>query len=145
MDDGARLHRLKRIARLRAVERHEAMRSTAEATLAEGRSRELAARTREIFARHAAPGHPTKAVELIQVLRFAGQMAGVSRSSEDDARQMADAAGAERANLARVERRRDMVAERLKAEENAFSARLLGDDVNLARNLKGTGRSKFSR
>ncbi|KLE31265.1 hypothetical protein [Aurantiacibacter luteus] len=139
--DKTRLQRLERLARLRAVERHEATRRMALAVDAQCRSDDLLARCRDITARYAATDTAQCGQDLVGAMRFAAHMADVAETSRQCADLTAEASRLARQDMATAQRRGELVEQRLDSEKRAYLREDGRDNPELARNLMRRSRT----
>ena len=117
----ARLKRLQRLERVRAIAKQTAASeaAAAESTLAQLES--LAERTRSLAADYAARGEQADGAALTQIVRFAGGLREIHARTMDDAGRARDLADGKLAALGKAERRRAAVEDRASA-----AARVIG-------------------
>ncbi len=108
----ARLLRLQRLERLRAIARQEAALESAQAESTLAQLEALAERTRDLAGTYAGRTHARDGAALQQLTRFAGGLHGISTSTAGDAARAREQADARRTLLAEAERRRAAVEDR---------------------------------
>jgi hypothetical protein len=129
---------LRRLARMREVERHAAALRVAEAAGLHGKLLNLHQRSGQIAHAYADHSAASDAAELVGRLRFVAGLQAILRETEGD-RRKAEANNSEAlSQLKLAERRRDVTGERLAAERQAAQNVLLArQNPILARKLKG--------
>ncbi len=129
---------LRRLARMREVERHAAALRVAEAAGLHGKLLTLHERSGQIADAYADHTGTHDAAELAGRLRFVSGLQAILRETEGD-RRKAEASNAEAVSqLKLAERRRDVTGERLAAELQAAQNALFARQIPiLARKLKG--------
>ena len=141
--DRRRIAFLKRLARVRAIERRQAAWQLAEARSTQARMFDLAARSRDLAADYAGLRPTADAQSLLTRHSFRAQLTSMA----GEAAQMGDAAerGAQQAGvaLARAEHRADTVNERIASEQRRVALRRVAraqlDASGLARRLRNQG------
>jgi len=128
----ARLMRLRRLERVRAIARQSAATEAARAEGTLAQLRALAERSRRLADENANPPRgPTEGWMLGQYGRFGGGLQQVSAETSHNARQARAEADARLAALGEAERRRAMVEERAEAQERKIAR--AGELPSLAR------------
>lgn len=132
-----KLELLRRLARMREVERHAAALRVAEAAGLHGKLLQLHERSGQIAHAYADHAGAPDAAELAGRLRFVAGLQAILRETEGD-RRKAEASNSEAVSqLKLAERRRDITGERLAAEQQAAESVLrTRDNPILARKLK---------
>jgi alkanesulfonate monooxygenase SsuD/methylene tetrahydromethanopterin reductase-like flavin-dependent oxidoreductase (luciferase family) len=129
---------LRRLARMREVERHAAALRVAEAAGLHGKLLTLHERSGQIADAYADHSETRDAADLAGRLRFVAGLQAILRETDGD-RRKAEASNTEAVTqLKLAERRRDVTGERLAAERQAAQNVLLArQNPILARKLKG--------
>jgi hypothetical protein len=121
-DEKRRLARLGRLERIRAVTRHEAARRSAEAESVFARMDALARRSQQLAQDYAARGDALQASDLAQLRRFQAELVRLGHATARQAGQAQVIADRTRQDLARAERQREQVADRLENSRRTLRA-----------------------
>ncbi|HQQ09338.1 MAG TPA: hypothetical protein PKW04_11710 [Novosphingobium sp.] len=121
--DAARLRRLHRLEKVRAIARQTAAREAAEAEGTLAQLRALAERTAQMAEGYRAKAGPALAQDLRQMDSFAAGLRGISHATSGDADRARSFADRKQQALAQAERARSAVAERAEAEARAIALR----------------------
>lgn len=124
---------LRRIERLRSVERHDALASLATARVEQARMEEIARRSRALAGEGISANASPDGAALAASLAFHARLAGLVGEAERLGARAGDAEGAARAGFAEADRRLERVRERRSAAERT------ADDAVLARSLLNSG------
>ena len=119
----ARLNRLTRLERVRALAKQDALRATAEAEGHLAQLNALAERTARIAADYRARSDCHSGAELKRLNGFIDGIAAIGTATASDAIAARTLADQRQQDLARAERSRAAVAERVTAEERALAQR----------------------
>lgn len=119
----AKLRRLKRLERVRAIARETAAIEAAEAEGTLARLLALAGRTTDLADSYAGRADAHDAFELQQLLRFAQGLDQVARATRADSARAQELADRRQAELATAERRRAVVEERAQATARIMATR----------------------
>jgi len=111
----ARLRRLGRLERVRAMAKQAAAIEAAQAEATLAQLELLAERTRKLAAEYAARGETPDGAALAGLMRFAGGMQAIHARTSDDAVRARVLADGKMAELGQAERRRAVVEERAQA------------------------------
>ncbi len=134
----ARLKRLQRLERVRAIAKQTAAVAAAEAEGTLAQLQALAQRTGRLAADYTGRSDAGDGMALQQLTRFVGGLQGISAATLGDAARARDLADRMLAELAAAERRRAAVEDRATRQERALTAR--SKPVSLtARRGFGTG------
>jgi hypothetical protein len=134
----ARLFRLQRLERVRAIAKQAAASEAAHAETTLAQLEQLAERTRLLAADYAARSQATDGATLRQLDSFAGGLRGIAASASSDAARARNIADAKLAALGLAERRRAAVEERAVKQARDIAKR--GKDPELGhRRGFGTG------
>lgn len=134
----ARLLRLQRLERVRAIAKQTAAREAAAAESTLVQLEALAERTRRLAADYAARSEAHDGASLQQYGRFAGGLQAIYKNTANDAAQARRIADARMAELAVAERRRSIVEEHANKKARSIAGR--GETPSLAPRRKfGTG------
>jgi hypothetical protein len=133
---------LKRLTRLREVERQVAVLRVAQAAGLHGQLLHLHQRSGEIAAAYASHEHTHDAADLATRLRFLAGLQAILHETDGDRRKAERSSEEAMSELKLAERRRDVVGERLMAERQAAEKQILSranpvPSPILARKLKG--------
>ncbi len=121
----ARLLRLQRLERVRAIAKQAAARDSAEAESTLAQLETIAARTRRLAADYAARGESLDGGALQQLARFAGALQGISASTSGDAARARLIADAKLGTLAAAERSRAAVGTRADRQARVVAASVI--------------------
>ncbi len=128
---------LRRLARMREVERHAAALRVAEAAGLHGKLLHLHQRSGQIADAYADHGGARDAADLVERLRFVAGLQAILHETEGDRRKAEASNNEALSKLKLAERRRDVTDERLAAERQAAQNILRQrDNPILARKLK---------
>lgn len=119
----AKLRRLKRLERVRAIARETAAADAVEAEGTLARLLALAGRTSDLAGSYSGRADARDAFELQQLLRFALGLDQVARATRADSARAQELADHRQAELATAERRRAVVEERAVATARIVAAR----------------------
>ena len=136
--DAARLRRLHRLEKVRAIARQTAAREAAEAEGTLAQLRALAERTTQMAEGYRAKAGPALAQDLRQMDSFAAGLRGISRATSGDADRARAFADRKQQALAAAERARSAVEDRAGAEARSLT-RQRQQLVLGARRAVGTG------
>ena len=134
----ARLRRLKRLERVRAIASHDALRAAASAEGSLAQLLGLARRTEAMTADYRARTGMSDALALAQHHAFLTGLTGIHSATRGDALQAQALADRMQEELALAERRRAAVEERARAEQRQLTQRRLPQALG-ARRAVGTG------
>jgi hypothetical protein len=136
-----RLELLRRLERLREVEKREAERRAADAQDTQSKLSALEARSGEIAASYAARRDATTGADLARLLGFTHAVGRIRRETASEHARAEVLSGEALAELHRAERKREVTSERLSTERRGLrrllDARDAQRDPVLARKLKG--------
>lgn len=121
--EAARLRRLQRLEKVRAIAKQAALREAAEAEAVLVQLEGLAARTRAMAEDYRARRRMNDGLELRQLAAFVSGLSGVSAHTQNDAAQARQAADRKQQDLALAERRRAAVEDRARASRQALNQR----------------------
>lgn len=119
----ARLHRLQRLERVRAIARHQAAREAAQAEGTLAQLEALAERTRRMAEEYRGRTAQTDGLELRQLGQFVSGLSGISTTTRGDAAQARELADRKQQELALAERRRAAVEDRARGEQRTLDQR----------------------
>lgn len=129
---------LRRLTRMREVERQAAAVRVAQAAGLHGKLIDLHERSGDIAAAYASHEHTHDAGELAGRLKFLAGLQTILRETDGDRRKAEQSSEEAVAQLKQAERRRDIAGERLVAQRQAAEKQLRSRDIPvLARKLKG--------
>lgn len=135
-----RIALLKRVARLREVEKRRAAARLAEARGMHGKLLALESRSSEIVASYSARRDAGTAADLVRQLQFTAGVETIRGDTADEARKAQDNSLAAMAHLHVAERRQEITADALSTRQRAEAARQISRETpKLARKLKGRG------
>lgn len=121
--EAARLRRLHRLEKVRAIAKQAAALEAAQAEGTLAQLRALAERTARMADSYTAREGPTTAQELRQLGQFAAGLRGISASTTNDAARARDHADRKQQALAGAERARSAVEDRALAEARSLAQR----------------------
>ena len=136
--DHARLRRLQRLTRLRAIETELALRDVAASEAALERLHGLAARTTAMAATYRQQPGATKGAALADAMRFEHGLGTLAQSAASDAGHARGHADQQRQALAEAERRRAVTADHAEAASRRLQTRANAASTS-ARRAFGTG------
>lgn len=136
--DRARLKRLQRLERVRAIAKQTAAVAAAEAEGTLAQLQALAQRTGRLAADYAGRSDADDGLALQQLTRFVGGLQGISAATLGDAEQARDLADRMLAELAAAERRRAAVEHRASHEARKLAANAVPVSLTVRRGF-GTG------
>lgn len=119
----ARLHRLQRLERVRAIAKHHAAQEAAQAEGTLAQLEALAERTRRMADDYRDRTRQQDGLELRQIGQFVAGLTGISSATRGDAAQARALADRKQEDLALAERRRAAVDDRARGEEQALAQR----------------------
>ena len=121
--EAARLRRLQRLEKVRAIAKQTAAREAAEAEGTLTQLMALAERTAKMAAAYRAEAGPALAHELQQLGRFSAGLRGISEATNSDAERARSFADRKQQVLAQAERARSAVEDRAAAEARSLAQR----------------------
>lgn len=136
--DAARLRRLHRLEKVRAIAKQTAAREAAEAEGTLAQLTALAERTARMAANYRAQAGPALAHELQQMDSFAAGLRGISEATSGDAERARTYADRKQQALAAAERARSAVEDRARAEARSVALRRAALVLGARRSI-GTG------
>lgn len=119
----ARLHRLQRLERVRAIARHQAAREAAQAEGTLAQLEALAERTHRMAEDYRGRTVLADGLELRELGQFVAGLSGISSATRGDAIQARELADRKQHDLALAERRRAAVEDRAQGEQRALVQR----------------------
>ncbi|TCM18860.1 hypothetical protein EDF56_104394 [Novosphingobium sp. PhB165] len=136
--DRQRLVRLRRLEKIRAIAKQNAVLEAAQAESTLSQLKSLSDRTRQLAADYASRREMTDGAALHQVGNFISGLQAISRSTEGDAQRAQSIADAKQILLAAAERRRAAIEERATLQERMI-AKASQTPALSGRRTSGTG------
>lgn len=134
----ARIRRLQRLEKVRALAKRQATADSASAEDQLAQLQRLAARTQAMLAEYRGRTSLTDGLELRQLVQFVAGLNGISAVTQGDAEQARQWADRKQQELAQAERRRAAVEDRIRTSQTALAQRLV-QPVLGSRRAVGTG------
>ena len=138
-----RIDLLKRLSRMREVEKQQAALRVAEAEGVHGKLQALGTRSLEIAARYGARGDANDGDALARQMQFLSGLDSIREQTESERQRAEETTQSAMDDLMAAERRRELTTDRLGEERRAAQrlaqSREASTNPVLARNLKGKG------